>query len=171
MTPRHQSRWLSGRTTRHPLLSPLSSLLSPHSFIRHRLTIQNKKQRHNLSFLAHGDAEVACYLGEGDGAEDEDEKGDAEPAVPVLPVGDAVADDADGKKDIHGILKGYDEAEKTGSIHKQGAIPEGKKFLRLIVVAEIHAAGGGGVGQGAFLEFGGLGYIQIITTRVLTHII
>jgi len=96
--------------------------------------------------LAHCDAEVACYLGEGDGAEDEDEKGDAEPAVPVLPVGNAVADDADGKKDIHGILKGYDEAEKTGGINKQWPIPEGKEFLRLVVVAEINAAGGGCVG-------------------------
>ena len=142
------------RTTKN---TPLSSLLSPHSLIRHRLTIQYKKQRHDLRFLAHGDAEVACYLGEGDGAEDEDEKGDAEPAVPVLPVGDAVADDADGKKDIHGILKGYHDAQKTGRIHKQRAIPEGKEFLRLIVVAEIHAARGGCVGQSAFLEFGGLG--------------
>ena len=124
-----------------------------------------------MCFLAHGDSEVACYLGEGDGAEDEDEKGDAKPAVPVLPVGDAVADDADGKKDIHGILKGYDEAQKTGGIHKQRAIPEGKQLLRLVVVAEIHATGGRCIGQGAFLEFGGLGNIQIITTGVLTHII
>ena len=146
-------------------------LLTANRLITHRLTIQYKKQRHNLRFLAHGDAEVACNLGEGDGAEDEDEKCDAEPAVPVLPVGDAVADDADGKEDIHRILKGYDEAEKTGCIHKQWPIPECKQLLRLVVVTEIHAACGGSVGQGAFLEFGGLGYIEIITTSVLTHII
>ena len=57
----------------------------------------------NAWLLAHGDAEVACNLGEGDGAEDEDEKADAEPAVPIFPIGDAVADDADGKEEIDGI--------------------------------------------------------------------
>lgn len=56
-----------------------------------------------ITLSAHSDAEITCNLGECNGTEDEDEKGDPEPAVPVLPVGDAVADDADGKDDIDGI--------------------------------------------------------------------
>ncbi len=68
--------------------------------ITHRLTIKYKKQRHYLGFLAHGDAEVAGYLSESDGAEDEYEKADPKPAIPMLPVGEAVANNANGEEDI-----------------------------------------------------------------------
>ena len=78
--------------------------------ITHRLTVQNKKKRHDLGFLAHGDAEVACNLREGDGAEDEYEKADPKPAIPMLPVGKAVANNADSKKDIYGIFKRHDQS-------------------------------------------------------------